>query len=211
MAAATNYEADVENPPERDASNDPGEAELRRTMSKLDICDCLLWLRKLHAARVFDLLFALNVFTDSSLVSGHELQGLVMDVWWSLTSGERVTLPGTSLAHRLFDGINETIGLLHAMWLLTGPHFEDASVVRVQEGGQLHYGHGARASDLADAERGIGILPIHGGLAFRKSWHVGRPHESMVAPCVTHWRLGPCVGQHGEGRGRQDRLVAEEV
>ena len=124
LGAANAYDNDVESD-ERDASRDPGEATLRRTMSKLDILDCLLWRRKFHAARMLDVLFSVNFFTDSSPVSGHELQGLVMDIWWSPDTGERVTMPGTSLAYGLFDATNKAIGLLHSLWLLTGPHYDD--------------------------------------------------------------------------------------
>jgi len=109
---------------DRDASRDPGPSTLRRTLSKIDVMAHLLWRREFHAARVHDLIFSVNLYTDSSPVGGHELQGLVMDVTWKDGREERITLPGTSLAYGLFDAVNKTMGLVHALWLLTGPEYE---------------------------------------------------------------------------------------
>ena len=125
MGAAHAVDHSDEESGDRDATRDPGASTLRRTFGKMDVLDQLLWRREFHAARVHDLLFAINLYTDSSPVSGHELQGLLADVSWKNGREERVVLPGSSLAYGLFDAVNKTIGMVHALWLLSGPEYED--------------------------------------------------------------------------------------
>jgi len=121
MGAAHAFDHTDDESGDRDCSKDPSTSSLRRTLKKLDILDCLLWRREFAAAQELDLLFSVNLFTDSSPVSGYELQGLVMDVHWTNDEGERIILPGSTLEYGLFDATNKTLGLLHAIWLVAGP------------------------------------------------------------------------------------------
>ena len=125
MGAAHAFDHSDAESGDRDASKDPGGETLRRTLSRLDVLDCLLWRREFRASRIKDSLLAVNLYTDSSPVGGHELQGLVMDAHWREGALARIILPGASLQYGLFDGTNKTIGLLHAMWLLSGPLYVD--------------------------------------------------------------------------------------
>ena len=121
LGAAAAYEnSDIE-PEDRDAADDPCEYSLREAWSRMDVVDMLLWRREFEADYELDRLFAVNLLTDSSPVSGSELQGLIMDIERRNGEKKRITLPGTSLAYGLFDGVNKTVGLLHAIWLVSGP------------------------------------------------------------------------------------------
>ena len=121
MGAAAAYEfSDVE-PEDRDQTEDPRDASLRLAWARMDIVDMLLWRREFEADCELDGICAINLYTDSSPVSGNELQGLIMDVEKRNGTCVRITLPGTSLAYGLYDGVNKSIGLLHAIWLVAGP------------------------------------------------------------------------------------------
>ena len=63
----------------RDDSGDPKRTSLDHAAEMLDVVDMLLWRRQFHADRICDLIRAISVFTDSSPVTGEELQGMIIE------------------------------------------------------------------------------------------------------------------------------------
>jgi len=125
MGAANAYDHPDQDPEDRDDSKDPHGMSLHRAMSRLDLLDCLLHRREFHAYAMFDSIFAINLFTDSSPVAGHEMQGMLMDITFQDKSTLRIVLPGASLIYGQLDTINKTAGLLHAIWMIAGPSYDD--------------------------------------------------------------------------------------
>ena len=127
MGAAAAYEFEDVEPEDRDSSKDPATHTLQNALSKLDIVDCLLLRREFTADCIHDRIWTISLYSDSSPVSGDETQGMIMDVLYKDRSTKRLTLPGTTLAYGMFDAVNKTVGLMHAMWLVAGP---SAKVIR---------------------------------------------------------------------------------
>jgi len=122
MQAGKEYD-DPDGEVERDSSLDPGRCCIEEANQKLDVVDLLLLRRELHASAAHDLLKAANVYSDSSPVSGTEMQGMILDLHWKNGDYERIELPGGSLSYGLFDAVSKTICLLHAFWLIAGPDY----------------------------------------------------------------------------------------
>jgi len=124
MGAAFKYDNPDCEEEERDSSKDPGRSTLDDAFTKLDIVDLLLLRRRLHADASVDAILAINVYSDSSPVSGEEIQGMLIDITRRNGDNERITLPGGTLSYGLFDSVSKSICLLHAFWLLAGPDVE---------------------------------------------------------------------------------------
>ena len=125
--AAFAYDNPDHDEAERDCSNDPSRWSIDDANKKLDIVDLLILRRRMHAAAEHDSIKAINVYTDSSPVSGTEMQGMLMDIHFTDDTHDRIELPGGSLTYGLFDAVSKTICLLHAFWLIAGP---DAKTVK---------------------------------------------------------------------------------
>ena len=104
---------------------DPDGATFQRAASKLDMVDMLVERRTWRADRIFDRVAAIHLFSDSSPVTGEELQGMVMDAVYKDGSTRRRTLPGSSLCYGNFGSIAKTVALLWACFLICGPEEVD--------------------------------------------------------------------------------------
>ena len=81
----------------RDPDTGPRATSFERAALKLDIVECLLERRAWAADRATDNVVAVSLYSDSSPVTGGELQGMVMDIIRRIGETRRVVLPGASL------------------------------------------------------------------------------------------------------------------
>ena len=121
MAAAHHFDHPDDPEDARDASLDPEKTLLHRALSRADVVAMLLDRREFHADRLFDRVESISIYTDSSPITGAELQGMVADITKTDgTAPRRVVLPGSTLTYGHFDAVSKTIALLWAIWLLVG-------------------------------------------------------------------------------------------
>ena len=102
--------------PPRSAKHDPGRTTFDRAQSQLDMVDMLLQRRHFHADRVANAVESIWIYTDSSPVTGEELQGSVMDVILHDRTYRRTILPGASLSYGLFSAIQKGVTLLWSLF-----------------------------------------------------------------------------------------------
>ena len=117
MAAAKKFDAPKDAPP-RDGTFDPSHASFERGASKLDVVDCLIERRRFRADREFGTISGIQIYSDSSPVTGEELQGMLMDVCYKDGRGRRVTLPGSTLCYGQFGAIAKNVAVLLAICLV---------------------------------------------------------------------------------------------
>ena len=129
MGFAYAYDHDDQEPEDRDVSRDPSESALHRSLRRLDVVDILIRRREFHAWVKYDISSSINVWTDSSPVSGDELQGLAMDITFTDDSTLRIYLPGATLQYGHCDAVNKAAGLLHAIWMIAGPGYNEVAHV----------------------------------------------------------------------------------
>ena len=127
MNAANRFDHPDSDMDSRDDKADPRRTGLDNTVRKLDVMDLLLFRRKLHADAAHDMIVAINLYSDSSPVSGSEIQGMLMDIHRRNDDNERIELPGGNLSYGQFDAVSKSMCLLHALWLVAGP---DAQTIR---------------------------------------------------------------------------------
>jgi len=127
MKAANQVDNPDSSSESRDVTRDPKRTKLDDTVRKIDVMDLLLHRRMLHADATHDNIIAINLYSDSSPVSGEEMQGMVMDIHRRDDNHVRVELPGCNLSYGQFDAISKSVCLLHAMWLVAGP---DAKTIK---------------------------------------------------------------------------------
>ena len=65
----------------RDKSKDPKRSLLLRSQGRVDTISMLMSRRYFEADRLLDLIRAICIYTDSSPVTGAELQGMIIDIW----------------------------------------------------------------------------------------------------------------------------------
>ena len=87
----------------------------------MDLVDLLLLRRRWAADMAFDRIDSIHVYSDSSPVTGEELQGMVMDVFYTDEEFLRTVLPGCTLAYGNFDAVSKGMALVWAAWLVAGP------------------------------------------------------------------------------------------
>ena len=87
----------------------------------------LLERRQFHADRIADRISGLYLYTDGSPVTGEELQGMICDIVYKDRTNRRTALPGASLAYGLTSATMNSVALLWAIFLISGPSFEDMS------------------------------------------------------------------------------------
>ena len=90
---------------QRDASADPGPTTFERGEARLDVLDMLLLRRRWKADRLNDNVIAVNLYSDSSPVTGSELQGMVMDITRRIGDPSRITLPGATLFYGNYSAL----------------------------------------------------------------------------------------------------------
>ena len=108
----------------RDASGDPGTTTLFRAARRMDILGMNLERRIWHQEVLEDSVDAINVYSDSSPVTGTEIQGMLCDVVKTNGAVRRVALPGGTLSYGNFDAIAKTMVFLWSSWLVFGPTLE---------------------------------------------------------------------------------------
>jgi hypothetical protein len=119
LGSAHAYEHGTERPePEKD---DPSRSNLDRGASRLDLVDMLLLRRRFAADRSIDRVQSIHLYSDASPVTGEELQGMIMDVFYRGGEHERIVLPGVTLAYGSFNAIVKATAILWAAWLIAGP------------------------------------------------------------------------------------------
>ena len=87
--------------------------------------DCLIERRTFHADRLADSIASIVLYTDSSPVTGEELQGMCMDVTCKDNTYRRSVLPGASIGYGLCNAIQKAVPLLWALFLVAGPDIAD--------------------------------------------------------------------------------------
>ena len=105
----------------RDASSDPSRTAYDRAASRLDMVDMLIDRRIFAADRKFDRIASIHLYSDSSPVTGEELQGMVCDVVLKDHTNRRSVLPGSSLAYGCFNAVSKMVALVWAIFLIAGP------------------------------------------------------------------------------------------
>ena len=153
---------------ERDATFDPRRSSLERSMAKVDILDMLLLRRLFHALCQFDLLFSVNIWSDSSPNSGEELQGMVMDIMLVDGTHERIALPAASLVYGMFDSVSKTMAIVHAIWMIAGPdHATIAYVCSKVMSVTTDFGTEIHTLEMVDVTRAYCM------------WMAGKPMEQL--------------------------------
>ena len=122
MNAAHRYDHKVERP--EPGEPDPSRQNLDRAGSRLDLVDCLLLRRCFEADRIYDRVQSIHLYSDSSPVTGEELQGMLMDIFFYDGSTDRVVLPGCTLAYGCFNAVAKSLALVWAAFLVAGPDEE---------------------------------------------------------------------------------------
>jgi len=184
MAAAKTY--DAPSAPAREGEEDPHRVTFDRAAAKLDIVDLLLERRAFRADREFDCVKCIQIYSDSSPVTGEELQGMLMDVHYNDgRPGRRATFPGSSLWYGQFGAIPKAVAVLWGCFLLCGPLFADmrwwlskVSAVLTDAGTERHtiempdillaflrWNAGAALADCA-------LLVAHGQLLFPRALRI---------------------------------------
>jgi len=125
MGAAHRF--DHPHDPPRDPTGDPSRSTFQRAEARLDHVDMLLERRQFHADRMANVISGIYFYTDSSPVTGEELQGMVMDTVRKDRTYRRTTLPGATLSYGCFSAVQKTVTLLWVIFLVAGPTFEDMS------------------------------------------------------------------------------------
>jgi len=122
LMAARRYEADPDvDVVERDASQDPARSSLQRARARADIVGMNIERRQFHAEMASDMVESIQCYSDSSPVTGHEIQGMMCDVRRRDNTMRTVILPGGTLNYGMFDAVNKTMAFLWAVWLCFGP------------------------------------------------------------------------------------------
>ena len=122
MQAAEEYDhPDLAPEDKRDPKKDPPRTARQKAMARADVTGMLLQRRELKADRLLDRVFTVNLYTDSSPVTGEELQGMVMEVITTAREVRRDVLPGSSLSYGQCNIISKTMALVYALWLAAGP------------------------------------------------------------------------------------------
>ena len=121
MCASTRF--DAPQGPRRDSAADPGATSFERVAQKLDVVDMLLERRAWEADRATDNVQAVNLYSDSSPVTGEELQGMVADIMRRMGEPRRIVLPGASLFYGNYSALAKGVTLLWACYLIAGPFF----------------------------------------------------------------------------------------
>ena len=125
LEAAKRYEEDeVEEEIVRDASKDPAPSTIKLAQSKLDVVGCLIERRIWASEMANDEVSTINAYSDSSPVTGSEVQGMLCDIFKKDNTIRRVTLPGATLSYGQCDAISKMIAFLWAAWLCFGPTLE---------------------------------------------------------------------------------------
>ena len=137
----------------------------------LDIVDMAVDRRQHRADRIFDRSPSIHVYTDSSPVTGEELQGMVADYVYKDGPTRRSTLPGASLAYGAFNAVAKCLCLVWACFLIAGPEFID-----------MAYWFSKVASITSDNGVEIHILEVPWILDAFARWMLGSP----LADCAIY-------------------------
>ena len=122
MQDAKRYEAgDVEEEVQRDASADPSRPTLQRAARRLDLVGMNLERRLWHKEVDDDNVLCVNCYSDSSPVTGTEIQGMLADVVTKDERVRRVTMPGGTVFYGAQDAIQKTMVFIWSAWLVFGP------------------------------------------------------------------------------------------
>ena len=112
LLAAKRYDADISDSDEevtRDSSKDPSRSNLDRAKARMDRVGMNIERRLFHAEMARDEVLAINAYSDSSPVTGAELQGMVIDICKYGGGKRRVRLPGASLFYGATDAASKAV------------------------------------------------------------------------------------------------------
>ena len=122
LQAATTYEAGPDAPAaQRNSYNDPGRRTLQRARAKLDFVGLAVERRIYHQEVSEDAIASIHCFSDSSPVTGCEVQGSIAEVVRRDGGVRRVALPAGSLTYSHFDVINKAMAFMWGVWMAFGP------------------------------------------------------------------------------------------
>lgn len=117
-------EADVQSVGVGSAGPNPSRSQLEMSRARLDaVCMCIQR-RYFHSWQQEDAIDAINIYSDSSPVTGIELQGMLVDYLLNDGTFRRLTLPGSTLAYGLHDWVSKSLALVWSVFLICGPQKE---------------------------------------------------------------------------------------
>jgi len=118
------YAHDHPDAPPRIGDKDESRSALDRAEARADIVDMLVERRYFEADYQHDRIASIHLWSDSSPVTGEELQGMVMDVMYKDHTSRRTVLPGASLLYSQFSAIAKAMCLVWALYLVAGPFYD---------------------------------------------------------------------------------------
>jgi len=125
MAASRDFDAPSADEGARDASRDPKSTKLRTAYKLLDVTGMLIQRREIKADRLCNRAQSINLYSDSSPVTGEEFQGMIMEtIFYDRERPmKRDVLPGSTLSYGQFNWACKSMALLFALFLVAGPFF----------------------------------------------------------------------------------------
>jgi len=118
---ARRFERGDEEPDERDRSEDPSRTALLKGAARLDVVGMIVERRLWHQEVMDDCVDAINCYSDSSPVTGAEIQGMVVDIQHKDGGQRSVILPGGTLAYGQTDAIAKVMTFMWSVFLVFGP------------------------------------------------------------------------------------------
>ena len=113
----------------RDASADPVKSNIMRATRRMDIVGMNVERRLWHAEVANDEVESIQCFSDSSPVTGTEIQGMLVDVIKKVAPRRRVILPCGSVFYGAQDSVAKTMVFVWAVWLVFGPDLKHMQFV----------------------------------------------------------------------------------
>jgi len=105
----------------RDKSQDPVKSQILAAQGRVDLVGMCIERRIYHQEMADGVIEAINCYSDSSPVTGSEIQGMLVDVCHVDGSVRRVTLAGGSVYYGNQSAIAKTMLFLWSVWLSFGP------------------------------------------------------------------------------------------
>ena len=171
--------------------------------------DMLIERRRWHADRLRGNVESVHLYSDSSPVTGEELQGMVCDVMRYVGKPRRLVLPGASLFYGNYSAISKGVTLLWACFLVAGPFFPEMDYV-LSKVVSITTDFGVEIHTLELPNILKAFLAWHGGMALENVRGLV-DHSNRLLCSAPHFGLVPFVGQPHEIHSRKVKEMARSV
>ena len=150
---------------------DPARRTLERSKLRLDALAMLLERREVASWMVDpNFIRSIHVFTDASPVTGTEIQGMILEIFFRTGEMQRRILPGISMQYGFNSVLDKVIALIWALWLVAGPLISTVAFLKDKiRSITTDYGHELDMHDVADVTdafflwlRGTSMEALHG-------------------------------------------------